>query len=90
MVMAQAMACGCPVIASENTGAHDLFDDGTEGFIVPIRDAQSLADRLQRLADEPDLRARMGANALDRVSRMGGWRDYGQRALSTYRALVNP
>lgn len=90
MVMAQAMACGCPVIASENTGAHDLFDDGAEGFIVPIRDAQSLADRLQRLADEPDLRARMGANALDRVSRMGGWRDYGQRALSTYRALVNP
>ena len=88
MVMAQAMACGCPVIASENTGAHDLFDDGQEGFIVPIRDAQALAERLQRLADEPALRARMGANALERVKRMGGWRDYGQRALATYQALV--
>lgn len=89
MVMAQAMACACPVIATENTGARDLFDDGHEGFVVPIRDAQALAERLQRLADEPDLRARMGANALERVKRMGGWRDYGQRALSTYQALVH-
>lgn len=88
MVMAQAMACGCPVIASENTGARDLFDDGKEGFIVPIRDPQALAERLQRLVDEPDLRRRMAANALERVKRMGGWQDYGQRALSTYQALV--
>lgn len=88
MVMAQAMACGCPVIASENTGARNLFDDGQEGFIVPIRDAQALADRLQRLADEPSLRDRMGAASLERVKRMGGWRDYGQRALGIYEALV--
>lgn len=88
MVMAQAMACGCPVIASENTGARDLFDDGQEGFIVPIRDAQALADRLQRLIDEPDLRDRMGRAALARVKRLGGWRDYGQRALAIYQRLV--
>ena len=88
MVMAQAMACGCPVIASENTGARDLFDDGQEGFIVPIRDAHALADRLQRLIDEPDLRDRMGRAALARVKRLGGWRDYGQRALGIYQRLV--
>lgn len=89
MVMAQAMACGCPVVASENTGARDLFDDGQEGFIVPIRDPKALTERLQQLADEPDLRSRMGALSLERVKRMGGWRDYGQRALSTYQALVH-
>lgn len=88
MVMAQAMACGCPVIASENTGARDLFDDGQEGFIVPIRDSQAIADRLQRLVDEPDLRTRMSTRSLERVQRMGGWRDYGQRALGIYQQLV--
>ncbi len=36
--MVQALACGCPVIASEHTGARDLFEDGVQGFIVPIRD----------------------------------------------------
>ena len=38
LVQGQAMACGCPVIATTNTGAEDLFTDGVEGFIVPIRD----------------------------------------------------
>ncbi|QHE75924.1 glycosyltransferase family 4 protein [Hydrogenophaga sp. PBL-H3] len=89
MVMAQAMACGCPVIASENTGARDLFDDGQEGFIVPIRDASALAERLQRLADEPRLRADMSVAALARVQRMGGWHDYGQRAVAIYQELVS-
>jgi alpha-maltose-1-phosphate synthase len=88
MVMAQAMACGCPVIASEHTGARDLFDDEQEGFIVPIRDSQALAERLQRLIDEPALRSRMGNAALARVKRLGGWRDYGQRALDIYKRLV--
>ena len=55
LVQAQAMACGCPVIASENTGASDLFTDGREGFIVPIRDPNAIAQRLQLLADNPDL-----------------------------------
>jgi starch synthase len=88
MVLAQAMACGCPVIASENTGARDLFDDGQEGFIVPIRNAAALADRLQRLVDETGLRERMAAACIERVQRLGGWRDYGQRALGLYQQLV--
>jgi alpha-maltose-1-phosphate synthase len=88
MVMAQAMACGCPVVSSENTGARDLFHDGQEGFIVPIRDVATLAERLQRLADDPALCARMGKASLARVKKMGGWRDYGQRALAIYTALM--
>ena len=51
------MACGCPVIASTNTGAAELITDGQEGFIV-IRSPDVIAERLQRLADSPDLRQR--------------------------------
>lgn len=88
MVLAQAMACGCPVIASEHTGVRDLVDDGVEGFVVPVRSAQAIADRLQRLADEPGLRQRMGLAALARVRGVGGWRDYGDRAVAIYRELL--
>lgn len=90
MVMAQAMACGCPVIASEHTGANDLFTDGEEGFVVPVRDLDALTRRLQQLADDPGLRHRFSAGALARVKGMGGWSDYGDRALQTYRDLVQP
>jgi glycosyltransferase involved in cell wall biosynthesis len=79
LVMAEAMACGCPVISSTNTGGEDLYTDGTEGFIVPIRDPQALADKMQSLIDDPVLHSRMREAALARVAALGGWSDYGDR-----------
>lgn len=87
MVMAQAMACGCPVVATQASGAADLYDDGVEGWIIPAGDAAALAERLQRLADSPQLRHRMSRAALRRVRSIGGWDDYGARALALYEAL---
>jgi starch synthase len=77
LVQAEAMACGCPVIGSTNTGGDDLYTDGVEGFIVPIRDAQAITDRMQALADDPELQRSMRAAALLRVQAMGGWTRYG-------------
>lgn len=82
MVMAQAMACGCPVIASQNTGGEDLFNE--EGFIVPARDVCVLAERLQQLADNPEQQKAMGQRALARVQAFGGWREYGEKAMAIY------
>jgi glycosyltransferase involved in cell wall biosynthesis len=79
LVQGQALACGCPVIASTATGAEDLFTDGVEGFIVPIRSLEAIVDRLQRFVDDPTLRARMSAAALERVKSLGGWHAYGDR-----------
>jgi glycosyltransferase involved in cell wall biosynthesis len=79
MVIGEAMACACPIIATTNTGASELITEGVEGFIVPIRSPELIADRLQQLADEPELRERMGLAALSRVQGMGGWDDYGDQ-----------
>ena len=79
LVQGQALACGCPVLASTNTGAEDLFTDGVEGFIVPIRSAQALASRMQQIADDPELQHRMRAAALARVDALGGWKEYGDK-----------
>jgi glycosyltransferase involved in cell wall biosynthesis len=89
MVMAEAMACGTPVIASTNTGAADLFSDGVEGFIVPIRDPDALADRLTHLAANPDLRAEMGQAARDRIRLFGGWDGYGDTLHAALRKLIS-
>jgi glycosyltransferase involved in cell wall biosynthesis len=84
LVMAQAMACGLPVIATENTGARELFDDGVEGFIVPIRSAQAIQERIELLLGNPELRERMSAAALRRVQSMGGWTSYGNAVERLY------
>lgn len=79
MVQGEAMACGCPVVATSSTGAENLFTDGVEGFIVPPRDSNALAVRLQQIAEDPALRQRMSCAALERVQHLGGWNDYGNR-----------
>jgi alpha-maltose-1-phosphate synthase len=88
LVQAQALACGCPVIGTWHTGAEDLFTDGNEGFIVPIRDPQAIADRLQLLADDPDRRAAMSEAALQLVKGLGGWTEYGNQMAEVFRKLV--
>lgn len=89
LVQAQALACGCPVIGTPNSGAEDLYADGVEGFIVPIRQVDQLADRLQILADNPDLQRQMRARATRRVAALGGWGTYGMAAIQAYRGLLN-
>jgi starch synthase len=88
LVQAQAMACGCPVLAARNTGAEDLFTDGVEGFIVPIRDADALLERMEELAQNPAQQRRMSEAALRRVRELGGWNHYGDLWESLLISLV--
>ena len=88
LVQAQALACGCPVVATREAGAEDLFDDGVEGFIVPARDPGAIAERLVRLATEPGLLDRMSAAAAARIGSIGSWDAYGLRILDIYRELL--
>jgi starch synthase len=77
LVQGQAMACGCPVLATVSTGAEDLFTDGDQGFIVADRDVHALAQRMQQIADDPLLQRRLSEAALARVKHLGGWDQYG-------------
>lgn len=79
MVMAEALACGCPVIASANTGAPDLIEHGKEGYIVPIRNHRAIQECLGQLADDPETWRRMSAAAIRRIEEIGGWTSYGDK-----------
>jgi glycosyltransferase involved in cell wall biosynthesis len=78
LVQGQAMACGCPVLATTATGAEDLFTDGEQGFIVPDRDTDALTQKMQQIADDPTLQHNLSEAALRRVKTLGGWDHYGE------------
>jgi len=82
MVMGEAMACGCPVIASTNSGGEHLIETGQEGFLIPIRDPGAIWERLNQLAQDPELRGRMGQASLLRVASLGGWDQYGAEMIT--------
>jgi len=88
LVQAQAMACGVPVIATENTGAEDLFKDGVEGFIVTARSPEAIRAKLEWMMDNAARRDGMAAAALERVKTLGGWDRYGECVGQVYEQLA--
>ena len=89
LVQAQAMACGLPVIATENSGARDLFSDGREGYIIKAKDPCAIHDSIFSLYENPELREEMAQNAFQKVVTLGGWDTYGQLMVSNYVRMVN-
>lgn len=61
VVAIEAMMFGLPVVATDWRGLPDIVVDGETGYLVPPKDAQSIAERLEILILDPDLRAAMGA-----------------------------
>lgn len=64
----EAMAAGCPVIASAVGGTPELIDDGCTGLLFPADDAGALAAAMGRLAMEPALRSRLAQAARQYVA----------------------
>ena len=88
VVQAEALACECPVISSTHAGGADLFEDGEEGFIVPVGDIDALADRMTRLHDDPALLEAMAEKAGRRARQMGGWNNYGDTVCQLFLRLA--
>jgi glycosyltransferase involved in cell wall biosynthesis len=66
-VLIEAMAIGIPVVSTPVTGIPELVTDGETGFLVPERDVPALAEALETLVKDRDLRIRMGQKARERV-----------------------
>lgn len=56
----EAMAVGRAIITTDVPGCRETVEDGKNGFIVPVRDSQALAEKMLVLARDPGLRETMG------------------------------
>lgn len=59
----EGAACGRPVVATDVPGCREICRDGETGIRVPLQTIEPLADALQRLAEDADLRRTLGAGA---------------------------
>jgi len=80
----EALAAGLPVIGTHEGGATTLVEDGVEGFIVPGRDPQHIAEAMLRVARDGELCRRMGEAAHNKGAIKNTWQDYGDRLLAEY------
>ena len=86
LVQAQAMACGCPVIATPNTGSETLFQHEVEGLIVEARNSAALTQAFIRLADDEALRIKMSKACIEKAKSLGGWKTYADGVVEAARS----
>lgn len=80
----EALACGLPVITTQASGS--VIRDGIEGFIVPEGDAQALADRIEELVENRELRDRMAISARERAKDYT-WDKYAERLDAVFQSV---
>lgn len=69
IVFLEAMFCGLPIIATDTGGQRDFLVNGRNGFLVPPRDSNALADRIKYLYRDADARRRISQTNLVDVER---------------------
>jgi len=84
----EAMSAGLPVIVSANTGCSEMLADGRDGYVVPIRNAAAVAEKLAFLHENRDTCAAMGVAAAKTVKKLN-WENYGRRCVGFYNNLFN-
>jgi len=70
LVLLEAMARGLPVITTHNSGGSMVVDDGTNGFIVPIRDSTAIVERVLELHEDRNRLEAMRSEALHKAEEM--------------------
>ena len=83
LAIAEAMACGLPVVASNCSAVPELVDDGKGGFLCPVGDVGAFAEKTNLLARNPELRCQMGEYNRAKVEKMFTL----ERMASEYREL---
>jgi len=88
MVVNEAMGSGLPAIVSEHVGAKDCIRERQDGFVVPVRNSEALADAMRYLHDNPDERRRMGRSAMAHTRANYTLEKYGDHVVEAYRSML--
>jgi glycosyltransferase involved in cell wall biosynthesis len=85
MAVLEAMAVGCPIVATRVGGVPEQIEDGVHGLLVPPGDAVSMAAAIGRLLSDRSLARSLGARAAHRAATDFHWSQIARSYLAAYR-----
>lgn len=87
LAISEAMACGVPVICTQNTGGADFITHGRDGFVVPIRDVDAMVQILEQGLRSPSFFFEIGKIGRRLVEKMT-WAHYRTQFSDAYKELI--
>jgi len=84
--MLEAMSSGLPILATDTGGTVELVTDGENGYIIRMKDAVHLAEKIEALIVNPQLREKMGQASRWRAERMS-WRNVAEEYHNLYKKV---
>ncbi|MCS4058420.1 glycosyltransferase family 4 protein [Salinibacter ruber] len=89
LVIAEAMASGVPVVSTDCGGPSTLIQEGETGYLVPVGDAEAMAERMQRILANPDYAQELGQRGRERIENHFSEEAAGERFLTVYDQLLD-
>ena len=83
-----ACAVGRPIVTTLSIGCKDVVDDGVNGFLVPIKDSETLAQKLRILFEDKDRRIQMGKASRARAEKEFSLETVVNKHLEIYQSLI--
>jgi glycosyltransferase involved in cell wall biosynthesis len=88
LAITEAMSQGTPVITTSHTAGPDIIDDGIDGFIVPIRSAEAIAEKLELFARDRERLRAMKISAREKAQ-IHPWENYRRALVTMAREVMN-
>lgn len=84
----EAMACGLPIVGTQASGLHELVHDGVNGYLVPIKDPDALAEAIALLIGNGYERRRMGRQSRKLAESEFAWEYITEQYLDIYEQVL--
>jgi colanic acid/amylovoran biosynthesis glycosyltransferase len=88
VALMEAMAVGLPVISTYHSGIPELVEDGVSGYLVAEREIKQLAEKINLLAENPELRLKMGREGRLKVDKEFNIELLNDRLVATYQKII--
>jgi len=85
----EAMASGCPVVATQTGYWPELISEGEEGYVVPCRDTGALTTAIMNITEDPERVSRMGRQARVKIAGRHRIQNEAEGILQVYRQLFS-
>lgn len=87
-VLLEAMSCGLPVVATDIGGNNEVVNSGVNGFLVPPKSPEVMAEAVVRLLDNVSFRENMGKVARNTILMHYTWDKVADRTLECYESVI--